>query len=350
MAIKGLTDQAAALPIIGVLRKGEKKPETGNRPGKDLTYFRFTSDDALAVKMFSEAYPTQEELRSINVFLPFKTTDENIDSWIEEWIAGGLVHRCDGENQVLWRNIFGGYETGSRPCEHCQGKQVGRLSVIVPELGRFATVTVLTTSIHDIINLTRQLRSYEAMTGDLRGIPFTLRRRAQKISTPDDKGKRVRREKWLLSIETQPRWTMLQLTAMERNALPAVDIIDSETGEVQPANKALPPGTFDPFSEAEYEHSPEPEPAKVEKGPAPTTADELLTLVDSRVQVTYNNVPHLFNAIRQELGGGWTWPEPGDVNGWRVAYDAAKKHADAKVKQPESQAEAEPAEDDKLVF
>lgn len=348
MAIKGLTDQAAALPIIGVLRKGEKKPETGNRPGKDLTYFRFTSDDALAVKMFSEAYPTQEELRSINVFLPFKTTDENIDSWIEEWIAGGLVHRCDGENQVLWRNASGGYETGSRPCENCQGKQVGRLSVIVPELGRLATVTVLTTSIHDIINLTRQLRSYEAMTGNLSGIPFILRRRKQMVSTPDDKGKRVRREKWLLSIETQPRWTMLQLTAMERNALPAVDIIDSETGEVQPANKALPPGTFDPFSEAEYEHSPEP--VKVEKGPAPTTAYELLALVDSRVQVMYNNTHHLLNAIKKELGDDWTWPEPGDAAGWRAAYTAAKRHADAKIKQPEPQAEAEPDEDDGLVF
>lgn len=231
MAIKGLTDKLAAFPVIGELRKGLAKDPNGNRPGKDLTYFRFTSEDILANKMFNEAYPDQDRLRNINVFLPYKTADENIDSWIEKWVAGGLVYRSDGETLVLWRTDKGGYSTEQRPDVHqaieANGKRkdgggsVGRMSVIIPELGRFATITVMTTSKNDIMNLTRQLRSYEALRGDLRGIPFIIKRRPYKISTPGQNGERVRREKWLLSIETQPQWTMAQLGAMQQAALPA---------------------------------------------------------------------------------------------------------------------------------
>jgi hypothetical protein len=236
MSIKGLTDKLAAFPVIGELRKGDTKPETGNRPGKDLTYFRFTSEDILANKMFNEAYPDQDRLRNINVFLPYKTADENIDCWIEKWVAGGLVYRSDGETLVLWRTDKGGYSTEQRPDVYQDveangkrkdgGGQVGRMSVIIPELGRFATITVLTTSKHDIMNLTRQLRSYEALRGDLRGIPFIIKRRPHKISTPGQNGERARREKWLLSIETQPEWTMAQLGAMQQAALPAGGIVD----------------------------------------------------------------------------------------------------------------------------
>ncbi|GIK42418.1 MAG: hypothetical protein BroJett011_62510 [Chloroflexota bacterium] len=265
MSIKGLTDLSAAFPRIGELRKGEKKPETGNRPGKDLTYFRFTSDDSLAIKKFNEAYPDQEALRNINVFLPHRTTDENIDSWIEKWVAGGLVYRSDGETLVLWRNEKGGYSLEPRPDPYreldANGKrkdgsgQVGRLAVIIPELGRFATVTILTTSKHDIMNLTRQLRSYEALRGDLRGIPFVVKRRMYKISTPGQGGERLRREKWLLSIETQPAWTMAQLGAMERAALPAGDIVEAEEAEF--TLPQLPAGISDPFDEPEEEAPPE---------------------------------------------------------------------------------------------
>ncbi len=42
MAIKGLTtDVRASFPSLGTLRKGAPKDPNGNRPGKDLTSFRF---------------------------------------------------------------------------------------------------------------------------------------------------------------------------------------------------------------------------------------------------------------------------------------------------------------------
>jgi hypothetical protein len=229
--IIGLTDQQAAFPRIGVLRKGEKKSQ--NKPGKDLTHFRFVSDDQDAIKFFNEAYPGQEALKRINVLLPHKTADENFDAWKEKWVAGGLVHRCNGEQTVVLQKENGQYSDDPDDMIDCPGgcKQVGRLSVIIPELGRLATVTVLTTSINDVINLTRQLRSYEAINGDLRGIPFVIVRRPEMISTPSGSGgKRARRQKWLLSIESQPTWTRLQLGAMQQAALPeTMGIFDDES-------------------------------------------------------------------------------------------------------------------------
>lgn len=240
------------------MRKGERKTQE-NKPGKDLTYFRFTSEgDMAAAQLFHQAYPDQEALRNINVFLPYQTTDENIDAWIEEWVAGGLVHRCDGRICVLWRKPDGSYSLKTRPCENCKGKQVGRLSVIVPELGRLATITVLTTSIHDIMNLTKQLRSYESFNGDLRGIPFVIRRRPKSISTPRKNGKRVRQEKWLLSIETQPQWTALQFGAMERAALPAgTPFSEDEEGEIVAEIPIQLEGISDPFDESEEFNEPD---------------------------------------------------------------------------------------------
>lgn len=74
-------------------------------------------------------------------------------------------------------------------------------------------------------------------------------------------------------------------------------------------------------------------------GDVPNTPQALLELVNKRVTVTYDNVPHLFNAIQGEMDGPWTWPEKKDVDGWRQAYKAAVNHAKAK-EQPVEQDES----------
>jgi len=278
MPIIGMTDQSAAFPIVGTLRKGEAK--TDNKPGKDLTYFRFVTDDEDAEAHFNQAYPSQDELRHINVLFPYKTAKENFDAWIEKWVAGGLVYRSDGETQVLWRTDQGGYSDESKPDPKpeikADGKradgsgQVGRMSVIIPELGRLTTVTVMTTSKNDIVNLSRQLSSYEALNGDLRGIPFVLMRRKHMISTPGADGKRVRREKWLLSIETQPHYTRLHLAAIQQQALPEeVNVIEAEGWHEVPDIVELPSDAISPFDD---------EPEAEETQPEPTFAnmDDLL--------------------------------------------------------------------------
>jgi len=241
MPIKGLTDVEAAFPQVGILRKGDKKQ--GNRPGRDLEYFRFTSEHEDVVATFGAAYGG--EPNDINIVLPYRTTDENLHCWREHWVAGGLKHRCDGETTVVLQLKDGTYSTTPQPCPgNC--KPVGRLSVIIPELQRLAFVTVLTTSLHDIMELSKNLKGLELVRSDLRGIPLVLRRRPRMVSTPGDNGKRVRREKWLITIEAAPHYVALQLAAQQVAARPQLPAgyeleapeddngvtIDAATGEI----------------------------------------------------------------------------------------------------------------------
>jgi hypothetical protein len=253
MPIKGMTDRGAAFPRIGELRKGGEKV-SASRPGPDLDYFRFTSKDPAALTAFTAAYGNQP--RAVNCYLPYATAIENFDAFIEEWVAGGLVWRGDGETLLMWRTPDGKYSQEPKP-QPSGGKQVGRLKVIVPELGRLAYVTALTTSTWDIMDMASVLESYQALRGDLRGIPFVLSRVPRMVSTPGQDGKRVRREKWLWHLEAQPVWVQAQLSAMQRAALPGTAAaplqltdgahVDVETGEITEAD----------YEEGEFTEAPE---------------------------------------------------------------------------------------------
>ena len=280
--IKGLTGQKPQFPQVGQLRKG-KKDESG-RP-IDLDYFRFTSDLPDVAGAFLAAYGEQPQL--INVVLPHQTTDENWDAWYEEYIASGLVHRCDGEFVTRYRNRQSGTYITPEPntvrCPYASGEKernqrqgchpTGRLQVIIPELGRLAYVMVITTSFNDIRNLDGQLRALEAIRGDLRGIPLQLRRRPDKISTPKMQkrgdewvptGERARRESWLLSIEAAPDWVSLQLEHQRIEALPEVEMPQIEA--------KIPETVEGTYTYVSTEEPPEAELA--EKEPEPETEEE----------------------------------------------------------------------------
>lgn len=254
MPIIGLTDRIASFPQIGVLRKGgEKKDE--RRPGPDLKHFRFNTEDNEAADTFRQVYG--DEPRAIRVFVPFATVAENFEAWQEEWTAGSLKHRCDGQTCVRWlKPLSSGkseYSTEPKPCPGgC--KPTGRLKVIIPELKRLAYVTVLTTSIHDIMTIQSNLSALESAREDLRGIPMLLRRSPREISTPNGSGQRVRREKWLISIEAQPSWVELQLTAQQRAALP--------TGSAQLSLPPAPTGDEDEDDFAQAEPATKPAPLR----------------------------------------------------------------------------------------
>ena len=242
MPIKGYSDLAPAFPRLGELRKGDKKPAKGNRPGRDLgNKFRFTSNiDGMEQLFFSEFGNAPN---NILCYLPYKTTDENFIAWEEEWVAGGLKWRGDGETIHIWQRTDGTYSTEKKP-QPQRGKPSGKLNIIIPALRRSGYVVVLTTSINDIMEVTANLRAYESFNGDLRGIPFILSRVPRKISTPTSDGKRARREKWLLHIETVPDYTQAQLELSARRAMPQIvgttmpalnsGEIDYETGEIIP--------------------------------------------------------------------------------------------------------------------
>jgi hypothetical protein len=278
MAIKGLTDQRAAFPRIGKLRKGgPKKPkidkETGTaeldkygKPimiqGDDLDHFRFDSSDVEATQAFHAAY--RNTPRSINVRLPYATVDENFHTAMERYGGGGIEARCDREFMSGVRAANGKFMScfpGKVPCQRdetkkdngCGCKEVGRLNVIIPELQRFAYVTVETHSINDIVNLTQQLTAIEMTFGQLNGVPLVLTRRPEQISTPTQGGGRARREKWMLSIEVSPEWASRQIAARDSAALSAASIPQLPGQPLQLA----------PVPEPDFEAEMEPPPAPV---------------------------------------------------------------------------------------
>lgn len=243
--IYGLTDGEARWPRIGSLRKGDEKPETGNKPGKDLDKeFRFVGNDPETDLDFERVFGSTH-VDGLTVRLPYPGVPQVWQAWREHWVAGGLVCRCDGINHVFWRDAKGEYQTDPKPCPGratCLAKPVGRLEVLIPALERMGTVSVLTTSVNDIVNLDACLRQLALTFGDLTNVPLRLSRVSRAISTPAADGKRARRIKWLIHLEAEPEWVRhmltargqapLELTAREVRALPPPpdDGADDDTG------------------------------------------------------------------------------------------------------------------------
>ena len=251
MPIKGLTDRGLSFPEIGQIRKGAPKPERG--PGKDLQYFRVTFDEREqeAERVFRQRYGDEPD--TINIFLPFNEIERQWDAWLEAYLAGRMVARSDGEvilylvdvktGEILVKNGVD-LKTG-QPRRYVEGQPVGtwrskagkdemiylepsgRLKVIVPELARAAYLTVITGSIHDIINISAQLEAFKRLNGGrISGIPLVLRRRPKRISVPSDEGaSRVRRTKWMLSVEADPEWVKMMLLETKRHALPGNGLV-----------------------------------------------------------------------------------------------------------------------------
>jgi hypothetical protein len=273
MPIIGLTDRTASFPRIGILRKGAPKV-SDRQPGKDLNdHFRLESDHADVIETFRALYG--EKPNHIRVMVMFAHAAQNFEAWKEHHSAGALKRRCDGQTCVQRLCTDGSYDFTPDTCvcaTELSGadkkhlcRPVGRLKVVIPELARLGYLLVPTTSIHDIIELTSNLEAAEALRGDLRGIPFVLSRRPRKVSTPGDGGQRRRMEKWLLSLEPAPDWVRLQITAMERAALPGQaqlalpaangsSYVDPESGEIFDGDDDPPEETLiEKFAAAAYE-------------------------------------------------------------------------------------------------
>jgi len=265
MAIKGLTDNVLPrFPQLGRLRKGGAKQTKNGKEiyGKDLTYFRFTSERPEIVKAFHDAYG--EQPAALHVYLPYARLADNFEAWKELWVKGGMRHRCDGETCVDWLGPDGKYYHDPIPCPGgCD--EVGRLTVILPELmraGYVGYVTLQTGSINDIQSITASLLAVAEARQDnplgLRGIEFILRRHPEMVSTPgwgDDKASRQRVEKWLVSIEPTTSWVEMQLQIAARSVLVSgpgslvatpSGLLDTSTGEVIQAPDDPEDGEFEP--------------------------------------------------------------------------------------------------------
>ena len=262
MAIKGLTDRGLALPEIGQIRKGAQKYTDANgksRIGADLAYFRVEFDEAEkeTADKFKAVYG--EQPTQINIVLPFNEIERMWDAWLEAYTAGRMIARSDGEfityqlddkSETIVRNgldaqgnkvphplnNIAGRDQKGNPVKF---KHTGRLKVIIPELARAAYITIMTTSIHDIGNISDQLTAFKQLNGGLiAGIPLILRRRKKAISTPQADGTRARRIKSLLSIEADPQWVSKKLTQLGALALPNVEqiLLPSPISHDEPAD------------------------------------------------------------------------------------------------------------------
>jgi hypothetical protein len=279
MAIKGLTDRGLSFPEIGQIRKGEKKTDP-KKPGKDLQYFRvvFAEQEAEARAEFERIYGTQPA--EIRIILPFNEIERMWDPYLEAYTAGRMVARADGEwfiylvdvttGAVMVKNGIdlqtghprpyldapvGWYTTQAGKKEAIWCKPTGRLKVIVRELARAAYLTVMTTSIYDIANISDQLRAFQAINGgQLAGIPLVLRRRPRSISTPNADGTRARRVKWLLSIEADPEWVKARLMATKQAALPGngLALLPESESEVEAAGMGYAGRYEEEAEEGEY--------------------------------------------------------------------------------------------------
>ena len=307
--IKGLTGEAVVprLPTIGRLRKGDSE-EITTKSGKkakrpiDLDHFRFTAsregdDGKRIVAAFRSAYG--DAPRALDVYLPYPEPTENFQTAMEEWVAGGLKHRCDGETMTMWQGENGVYHEDPRPCPYyghpelrtagdprkgippnpgC--REVGRLNVLLPALvqaGYVGTVTLVTTSINDIIAISAALQAVAEEQqrnmdrADLRGILFTLRRVPEMISTPGADGKRVRRAKWLVVIEPAVAWVQMQLQMARQAALPQL---------VEPAWQPQPPDWEDVTSNSRPVAEVEGEATELASAPGFAEAEEATAEVD----------------------------------------------------------------------
>ena len=245
MGIKGLTDRGLSFPEIGQIRKGAKKE--GNRPGFDLTYFRveFDEREVEAAEKFHSVYG--EKPAEIRIVLPFNDIPRMWDAWLEAYTAGRMIARSDGEyytylidtktGEILVKSGLdvktglpkpyvdgqpvGYYMDGKGKQQPVFCKPTGRLKIIIPELGRAAYLTLMTTSKHDIANISAQLEAFRTVNnGLIAGIPLILRRRPKKISCPNPDGTRARREKWMVSIEADPQWMSQMIGHLNSLALP----------------------------------------------------------------------------------------------------------------------------------
>lgn len=244
--------------VLGTLHKGAAKRE--GEKMVELPYWRFTSPDPEVAAAFTAIYGDRPV--KINVYLPYPTPDENFSFWCEVWGKSGLIHRCDGENAVLWRD-GDKMVTGKKPCPggHRDNDPLkdatGRLYVLIPDLvraGYVGYVQVQTKSKNDIAHIYKVLTDIYAMrnnTDGLRGILFDLIRVKESISVPgfgQNAGGRQRANKYMIKIQPSAEWMQIQLQADSTRALlPAGGIAASATA---PENA---PEESDDFFEGEWE-------------------------------------------------------------------------------------------------
>jgi len=266
MPIRNIDLRKQHLPKIMNIRKGIKvpvmdrktnKPKLDERTGeivtrpKEVSYFVFHFDDSddETKSIIESVYGDEPD--KINAFLAYDDKDKTWDYWFEAYIYGQLVARSDGVVITLLFDITNGQRLIERGqvCaipdnpESTAGRlivdnnlgvgdilsyyedmvvattqsgravtfdAVGRLSIIIPEVGRYATATVHTGGLwHDVPHITEMVeRVFEIASGINRPpnlIPVILTRVPYEMSYKDPDGKAHKRTTWNIQMEIAPQ-------------------------------------------------------------------------------------------------------------------------------------------------
>jgi hypothetical protein len=261
MPIQGLTtrnqyNRNRAIPRLGKLRKGEEKQ--GNRPGKDLDYFRvdFEPQYEFLRDVFEGLYT--KEPKEFKVKLIGNTVEQVFPTYYEEWNATTLLHQCDGEKQNIHYDTNDmKYSKNAISClspdkdtPKCGCGRIGRLTVMLPDLVDATQImgafTIETHSVHDIIQLFNSLMLLEEQLGKLMWLPVTIGRANQEKSYQQQNGKRGKKMYSLLyvryDVDTIKDYMQPTLAPPPNNdslQLPSGDIVINEYDDTPQLNPPI---------------------------------------------------------------------------------------------------------------
>jgi hypothetical protein len=311
MPIKQLKSDDMGLPRAGVIRLGYKTrkcqndkcgyilqyqdrkspncPKCQNELGKEFPTEagHFILDDAPGVfEAIGTDTPTE-----LKVFFPFDDIGLIFPNFMQAWQASALMCRGDGEHIVYAINPTTGkvkvrdgialydfdevnfngkvmpHKTGEvmpcpgpernyySKCRNC--KPNAMLIVMLRDVPRMAYWQISTTSIHNIIDLQKQLNTVKGIVGQitgtprLSGIPFILKRVKRTISVPktDRAGAAIGRQrvdKWFVQLEIEPDWVVKMIAATRRNVDPIQYAIPAHVDDIIQASAPIADTFIDP--------------------------------------------------------------------------------------------------------
>ena len=281
MPLYNVMKRGLKLPRIGTIRKGvqvpvmgpDGKPKKGKngivtRP-KEMPHFIFkcaesTSDasDSIEAELY-RLYGTNE-IKSLNVFLADPNPDANFSFWLEAYTNSQLIARSDertitylydvATNQTLVKDgvviehstnpnsaagqiankypigtfvphvadmVLGNAKESNNPIEF---KAVGRLTVVIRELKRLATFTLITGGywydIPQIYSTIQIVNEITRATG--RGantIPLVLRRTEVEGTFTDSTGAKKKRMRYDVQLEIRPDFSKYLLESYEASPI-----------------------------------------------------------------------------------------------------------------------------------
>lgn len=267
MPIKGLTCKesrsAGALAVLGKLRKGGKK--SGNKPGSDLDYFRFDTEDKELAQVMQNLYgkkPGHGFENGIRFFFPSDDFDACMPTTMAAYKGGSCYRLCDGESVTAERVTVDGkegsrwvkYPLSKRPeCRRqCDCTATGKLRILIPQFKRFGVVEVVVGALNDLEHVSKQVAEIQSRAEEhgagLSKVPLILYRKPRAISTPKSvsrdgtrSSERARREKWLIEVSIAPEFFTQSMEAANRFAIAAASSY-GETPQL-PSVKAVLPAT-----------------------------------------------------------------------------------------------------------